>query len=83
MQGFNQRREVPDDVDVLRQLINQAQIQNQSQMLVPRQEVMPNEYRVPSENDLRNADLAGYIDNDARELDLNRRRNEILDETWG
>ena len=83
MQGFNQRRDMPVDVDVLRQLINQAQMQNQRQMLVPRQEVMPNEYRVASEDDLRNADLTGYIDNDARELDLNRRRNEILDEAWG
>lgn len=83
MQNYGQRRQVTVDEDVLRQLISQAQTTNQQQMLVPRQAANPNEYRILSEDYIRNDELNRYIDEDAREIDLNRRRNEILQETWG
>jgi len=78
-------RQVLINEDLLRQILEQIGTSGQlrlRQALVPRQEAVPNEYTAFDANTIRDDELARYAD-DGLELDLNRRRNEIPEATFG
>jgi hypothetical protein len=81
-QNPNQGRRVVVDEETLRQLIERAGLpqQRQSSAQVSNQ---PNEYRIFSDDQIPNNQLEKYVDKDAVELDMNRDRNRVLQETWG
>ena len=81
MYNNQNRRKVLVDEELLRQLLNQVQLPGQRQALVPRQEVMPAEYVLPSEDNVINTGVDRNNDR-VPELDLNRTRNAVLDETF-
>ena len=81
-QNPNQGRRVVVDEDALRQLIERAGLPQQQQSLVPASN-QPNEYRIFNDDQIPNNQLEKYVDKDAVELDLNRDRNRVLQETWG
>jgi len=81
-QNPNQGRRVVVDEDALRQLIERAGLPQQQQSLVPASN-QPNEYRIFSDDQIPNNQLEKYVDKNAVELDMNRDRNRVLQETWG
>jgi len=81
-QNPNQGRRVVVDEDALRQLIERAGLPQQQQSLVPASN-QPNEYRIFNDDQIPNNQLEKYVDKDAVELDMNRDRNRVLQETWG
>ncbi len=81
-QNPNQGRRVVVDEETLRQLIERAGLPQQQQSLDPTL-TQPNEYRIFSDDQIPNNQLEKYVDKNAVELDMNRDRNRVLQETWG
>lgn len=86
MRTSNQEgRHVLINEDLLRQILEQVQSSGHlrpRQEISPRQEAVPNEYTVFDEDTIRDDELARHAD-DGLELDLNNRRNEIPEATFG
>ena len=76
------RRRVLVDENLFRQLLNQIQVPNENRVLVPRPDTAANEYRVFDENSINNNDISEYLDG-ATEIDLNQRRNNVPEGTFG
>ena len=80
MIGNNRGRQVLVNEDALRQLLEQAQLQER-QMLVPTQSAAHDEYSIIDEDSIRNDELTRYTDGAG--IDLNARRNRIPEATFG
>ena len=68
------------DEEIIKQLLNHVQMSGQT--LVPRRIAAPDEYRIQDAETEGNDDVEKYVNN-APEINLNRNRNQILDETFG
>jgi hypothetical protein len=81
-QNANRNRRIVSDEDALRQLIERSELPQLRQSLVPASN-QANEYRIFNDDQIPNNQLEKYVDKDAVELDMNRDRNRVLQETWG